>query len=129
VSKILIVDDDPDMVEAGRIVLEREGHTVESASNVDDGLAVLEEFRPELLVLDVMMEEPDDGLRFAREVRRRGYTLPILMLTGVNLAMGLHIDKDEEIVPVDEFQEKPVDPATLIRKVKQLLEGREGASC
>jgi DNA-binding response OmpR family regulator len=109
--------------------LEREGHTVESASNVDDGLAVLEEFRPELLVLDVMMEEPDDGLRFAREVRRRGYTLPILMLTGVNLAMGLHIDKDEEIVPVDEFQEKPVDPATLIRKVKQLLEGREGASC
>jgi DNA-binding response OmpR family regulator len=129
VSKILIVDDDPDMVEAGRIVLEREGHTVESASNVDDGLAVLEEFRPELLILDVMMEEPDDGLRFARQVRRRGHTLPILMLTGVNLAMGLHIDKDEEIVPVDEFQEKPVDPATLIRKVKQLLEGREGASC
>ncbi len=128
-SKILIVDDDPDMVEAGRIVLEREGHTVESASNVDDGLAVLEEFRPELLILDVMMEEPDDGLRFARQVRRRGHTLPILMLTGVNLAMGLHIDKDEEIVPVDEFQEKPVDPATLIRKVKQLLEGREGASC
>jgi DNA-binding response OmpR family regulator len=129
VSKILIVDDDPDMVEAGRIVLEREGHTVESASNVDDGLAVLEKFRPELLILDVMMEEPDDGLRFARQVRRRGHTLPILMLTGVNLAMGLHIDKDEEIVPVDEFQEKPVDPATLIRKVKQLLEGREGASC
>jgi DNA-binding response OmpR family regulator len=129
VSKILIVDDDPDMVEAGRIVLEREGHTVESASNVDDGLAVLEEFRPELLILDVMMEEPDDGLRFARQVRRRGHTLPILMLTGVNLAMGLHIDKDEEIVPVDEFQEKPVDPATLIRKVRQLLAGREGASC
>jgi DNA-binding response OmpR family regulator len=129
VSKILIVDDDPDMVEAGRIVLEKEGYTVKSASNVDEGLAALEEFRPELLILDVMMEEPDDGLRFARQVRRKGNTLPILMLTGVNLAMGLHIDKDEEIVPVDEFQEKPVDPETLIRKVKQLLEGREGASC
>jgi hypothetical protein len=48
------------------------------------------------------------------------------MLTSVNAAMGLHIDKDEEVVPVDEFQEKPVDPQTLIRKVEQLLCNRRG---
>ncbi len=127
--KILIVDDDPDMVEAGRIVLEREGHTVESASNIVDGLKVLEESDPDLLILDVMMEESDDGLLFARQVRRRGHKLPILMLTSVNRAMGLNIDKDEEIVPVDEFVEKPVDPAALVEKVRALLAGREGASC
>jgi len=128
VAKILIVDDDPDMVVAGRIVLEREGHAVESAANVDDGLEALEEFKPDLLILDVMMEEPDDGLRMARKVRRKGNTLPILMLTSVNLAMGLHIDKDEEMVPVDEFVEKPVDPAALVAKVAQLLESRSKAS-
>ena len=127
--KILIVDDDPDMVEAGRIVLEREGHTVESASNIVDGLKVLEESDPDLLILDVMMEESDDGLLFARQVRRRGHNLPILMLTSVNRAMGLNIDKDEEIVPVDEFVEKPVDPAALVEKVRALLAGQEGASC
>lgn len=127
-AKILIVDDDPDMVVAGRIVLEREGHAVESAANVDDGLEALEEFKPDLLILDVMMEEPDDGLRMARKVRRKGNTLPILMLTSVNLAMGLHIDKDEEMVPVDEFVEKPVDPAALVAKVAQLLESRSKAS-
>jgi DNA-binding response OmpR family regulator len=121
VSKILIVDDDPDMVEAGRIVLEREGYSVESAPNFESGLAKLDEFEPDLLILDVMMEEADDGLRFARRARREGKTLPIIMLTSVNRAMGIQIGKDEEMVPVDEFLEKPVDPNTLIMKVKTLL--------
>lgn len=127
-SKILIVDDDPDVVEAGRVVLERQGYEVAGASSYQSGLDAVEDFQPDLLILDVMMEEPDDGLRFARQVRRQGSTLPILMLTSVNVAMGLHLDKDEEFVPVDEFQEKPIDPVTLLQKVKQLLE-EKGAQC
>jgi len=121
VPKILIVDDDPDIVEACRLVLEREGYEVEGAPSRADGMKKIEEVKPDLLILDVMMEEPDDGLRMAREIRRAGYTLPIIMLTSVNAAMGLNIDKDEEMVPVDEFQPKPVDPQTLIAKVKKLL--------
>jgi DNA-binding response OmpR family regulator len=121
VPKILIVDDDPDIVEAGRLVLEREGYEVEGAPNRAAGMKSLEEIKPDLLILDVMMEEPDDGLRMAREIRKAGHTLPIIMLTSVNAAMGLNIDKDEEMVPVDEFQPKPVDPQTLIAKVKKLL--------
>jgi DNA-binding response OmpR family regulator len=128
VVKILIVDDDPDMVEASRIVLERDGYAVEHASNVDEGLQKLAEAKPDLLILDVMMEEPDDGLRFARQVRRLGNKLPILMLTSVNRALGIQIGRDDEMVPVDEFVEKPVDPATLSAKVKALLEARGAAS-
>jgi DNA-binding response OmpR family regulator len=128
VAKILIIDDDPDMIVAGRIVLEREGYSVESASSYEDGLLAFNETSPDLLVLDVMMEEPDDGLRLARQIRRQGGTLPIIMLTSVNRAMGLHIGKDEEIVPVDEFLEKPLDPLTLVERVKSLLEKRAGAS-
>ena len=119
--KILIVDDDPDIVEAGRLVLEREGYEVEEAPNRAAGMQKLEEVHPDLLILDVMMEEPDDGLRMAREIRKAGHTLPIIMLTSVNAAMGLNIDKDGEIVPVDEFQPKPVEPQTLVAKVKKLL--------
>lgn len=121
VPKILIVDDDPDIIEAGRLVLEREGYEVEGAPNRADGMKRLEEVKPDLLILDIMMEQPDDGLRMAREIRKAGHTLPIIMLTSVNAAMGLNIDKDEEMVPVDEFQPKPVDPQTLIAKVKKLL--------
>ena len=120
-AKILIVDDDPDMVEAGRYVLEKQGHDVTSASNIEAGLKALTDCAPDLLILDVMMEEADDGLVFARRVRRLGLGLPILMLTSVNRAMGLNIGKDEEMVPVDEFVEKPVDPAVLIAKVDGLL--------
>ena len=119
--KILIVDDDPDIVEAGKLVLEREGFEVVGAPNKREGLKMLEEGKPDLLILDVMMEEPDDGLRMARDIRKAGHTLPIIMLTSVNAAMGLNIDKDEEMVPVDEFQQKPVEPATLVAKVRKLL--------
>ena len=121
-SKILIVDDDPDIVDAGRLVLEREGYEVVGAPNRADGMKKLEEIKPDLLILDVMMEEPDDGLRMAREIRKTGNTVPIIMLTSVNAAMGLNIDKDGEIVPVDEFQPKPVEPQMLVAKVKKLLE-------
>jgi DNA-binding response OmpR family regulator len=121
VPKILIVDDDPDIVEAGKLVLEREGFEVVSAPNKREGLEMLEETSPDLLILDVMMEEPDDGLRMARDIRKAGHTLPIIMLTSVNAAMGLNIDKDEEMVPVEEFQSKPVEPATLVAKVQKLL--------
>jgi DNA-binding response OmpR family regulator len=127
VPRILIVDDDPDIVEAGKLVLEREGFEVEGASSRAEGLARIEQTKPDLLILDVMMEEPDDGLNMARELRKKGHTLPIIMLTSVNAAMGLNIDKDEEMVPVDEFQSKPVEPATLVAKVKDLLaKGAQG---
>ena len=90
VFKILIVDDDPDMVGGqpdrpgergvrGRECLQP-GRRVWSSSK---------RAKPDLLILDVMMEEPDDGLRFARKVRRlAGHNLPILMLTSVNQSHG-----------------------------------------
>lgn len=122
-AKILIVDDDPDIIEAGRLVLGREGHEVDGAPNRASGMQKLEELKPDLLILDVMMEEPDDGLRMARDIRRAGHTLPIIMLTSVNAALGLNIDRDDEMVPVDEFLSKPVEPQTLVAKVKGLLGG------
>jgi DNA-binding response OmpR family regulator len=122
VPKILIVDDDPDIVEACRLVLEREGYEVEGAPNRAEGMRMLDDSKPDLLILDVMMEEPDDGLRMARDIRKGGNAIPIIMLTSVNAAMGLNIDKDEEMVPVEEFQPKPVEPQTLIDKVKRLLD-------
>jgi DNA-binding response OmpR family regulator len=121
VSKILIVDDDPDIQEACRLVLEKDGFAVECASNRADGLRQVADFAPDLLILDVMMEEPDDGLVMARELRRKGFDRPIIMLTSVNAAMGLRIDRDDEMVPVEKFQPKPVEPATLIAQVKELL--------
>ena len=124
-AKILIVDDDPDIVEASTLFLQKEGHTVKAAYNRVDGLAAVLEFDPDLLILDVMMEQPDDGFAMAQELRRMGRSLPILMLTSVASASGLAFGKDTEMVPVDDFQAKPVEPAELVRKVAHLLKRRE----
>jgi DNA-binding response OmpR family regulator len=126
VAKILVVDDDPDILEACRLVLEKEGYAVCTAANRSEGMEMVASDTPDLIILDVMMEDPDDGFVMAQDLRRNGVTLPIMMLTSVAKATGMQFDKDSEMVPVDEFQAKPVDPATLIDKVAKLLANQEG---
>ena len=124
-AKILIVDDDPDIVEACSLFLRRAGHTVEGAGGRVEGMRAMAEFRPDLLILDVMMDQPDDGFVMAQDLRRQGLRVPILMLTSVASASGLAFGRDAEMVPVDDFQAKPVEPADLVRKVASLLKSRE----
>lgn len=120
-AKILIVDDDPDILEASQLFLAKEGHQIATASNRSEGMAKVESFQPDLLLLDVMMEQPDDGFIMAQDLRRQGKTFPILMLTSVSTASGLDFGRDKEMVPVDAFQSKPVEPAALVQKVAELL--------
>ena len=125
-AKILVIDDDPDITEACTLFLEREGFEVLSANSRSSGMASIEGASPDLVILDVMMEQPDDGMAMAQELRRNGFTKPILMLTSISMVSGLEYGRDNDVVPVDEFQEKPVDPATLVEKVKNLLAAQEG---
>jgi CheY-like chemotaxis protein len=125
-AKILIVDDDPDVVEAVNLLLQGKGYQTAAAYNRPEGMKKVKEFSPDLIILDVMMEQPDDGLTMAQDLRREGFAKPILMLTTVSKATGLHIGQDSEMVPVDDFQEKPIAPATLISKVAELLQKGKG---
>jgi len=120
-AKILIVDDDPDVVDVCRIVLEKEGHVVSSANNRADGMKAVKDVNPELLILDVIMEQHDDGLIMAQDLRKQGFKAPILMFTSIGKVTGMNYDKDDSLVPVDDFVEKPVSPATIIAKVNALL--------
>ena len=124
-AKILIVDDDPDIIEASRIFLEKQGHQVFFAYNRQDGMKQVEQNKPDLLIMDIIMEQPDDGMAMAQELRRGGFDAPILMLTSISKITGMDYDKDEEILPVDEFIEKPVEPSVLLAKVSELLGKRK----
>jgi DNA-binding response OmpR family regulator len=124
-AKVLIVDDDPDVVEAIEIILQQAGYVTASAGNADEGMAAIDRDRPDLLVLDVMMEQPDDGIRMAQELRRKGFKEPILMLTSIGKVTGMSFSRDDEMVPVDAFEEKPIEPAVLVNRVKELL-AKEG---
>lgn len=124
-AKIMIVDDDPDVVEGCRLVLEREGHEIGCAYSRGEGYEQIGIFKPDLLILDVVMEQPDDGLALARQLRKEGNALPILMLSSINKVTGFEYGKNDPMAPVDAFEEKPIQPGRLVEQVNLLLSGRE----
>ena len=118
---ILIVDDDPDMVESSKVVLESRGYETVSAGSREAGLVQAVEAKPDLILLDVMMEQPDDGIALAQDLRRKGIKIPIIMLTGINALTGFTYGEDDEALPVQAFLEKPVSPEMLLNQVANLL--------
>ena len=128
-ATILVVDDEPDLVELIQYALEAEGFTVLTAGDGVDGLALAEAERPDLLVVDIMMPRMD-GIALTAEVRERGALrlTPILMLTA-------RTDERDEIAGLeagaDDYLPKPVSPKRLVSRVKALLrrvEREDGAT-
>lgn len=117
---IAIIDDDPDILDASSLVLKSKGYDVITATNPNYGYKIVKEKKPDLIILDVMMDEPDDGFFLAQKFRKEKVTTPILMYTSVSKAIGLDFGKNE-MVPVDDFVEKPISPEELIEKVHNLL--------
>lgn len=120
-AKILIVDDDPDITFATELFLRKAQHETRTAANRSGGMQAVDEWNPDLIILDVMMEQPDDGIAMAQELRRQGCQTPILMLTSVGKVTGFTYDQDQELVPVEAFYEKPIEPEALLKKVNELL--------
>jgi DNA-binding response OmpR family regulator len=126
-KKILIIEDDIDLVEANRVVLEANGFRVKAAYSPGDGILQMKQDTPDLVILDVLFgrSRQSDGFQLARQFRmdREFAGIPILMMTSVNREYpGFSFSaNDGEYLPVDAFMDKPVLPDVLIRKVKELL--------
>ena len=134
-KKILIIDDDPDIVEAMRMPLEANAYNVVTASNGKEGLKRVKEEIPDLIILDVMMETDTEGFHVAYELKNEGpdseykdcRNIPILMITAISQQKGMNFspEKDDTFLPVDGFIEKPVQPRDLLEKVAELLASKE----
>lgn len=125
-EKILIIDDDPDIVEAMRVVLESRNYRVTSAKNGEEGLGKARADKPDLVILDVMMETSDKGFDVARQIKwdKGCKDIPIIMLTAIKERTGLDFKKeagDETWLPVDAYCDKPLKPDELISKVETLV--------
>jgi len=124
---ILIIDDDPDIIEAMKVVLENKGYEVRSAQDGAEGMERLKEARPDLIILDVMMRTSQEGFELSRELKHNAQykDIPILMLTAVKQKTGLDFKDtagDTSWLPVEEYLDKPVRPDVLLEKVAELLQ-------
>ena len=116
---VLIVDDDERVREYVRVNLEMEGYAVREAGSADEGLGVLEEVSPDLILLDVMMPQVDGWEMLRRVQERHGVgAIPVVMFSGkVNEKSA----QEATARGAQGFVGKPFDPQQLIDQAKQLL--------
>jgi len=119
---VLIVDDDDVLVKTVTAVLQSR-YTVRTAANGKEALKRVEEQRPDLIVLDVMMDYMSEGFDVARTLRTNPKTksIPIIMLTGVDQEYNYRMEVDESWVPCDRYLEKSISPQGLLAEVDALI--------
>jgi DNA-binding response OmpR family regulator len=122
-SKILVVDDDPDFVETTRMVLESAGYEVIAAADGDEGLRKVRDEHPDVVILDVIMKTVLDGLHMSQEMAdsAEGRNIPILMVTSIANSDYAALFPTDEYVHVNDFVTKPIAPQDLLTRVKALL--------
>jgi two-component system alkaline phosphatase synthesis response regulator PhoP len=124
-KKILIVDDDVDLVEATRLLLESKGYAVISGHGGADGMELARKEKPDLMLLDVMMKHDSEGFEVARQLKADPATakLPVIMVTGVRRSKRLpfQFEPDADWLPVKAILEKPVKPESLLKAIGAAL--------
>jgi CheY-like chemotaxis protein len=121
-KSVLVTDDDAVFVEVLTSILESR-YEVRTASNGTEALQSVREQRPDVIILDVMMDYMSEGFDVARQLRTDPATksIPIIMLTGVDQMYNYRMEVDESWVPCDLYFEKPIAPERLLGEVQALI--------
>ena len=122
--RILCIEDDPEMIDLIRLILGRRGFEVQGARGGRQGLEMLREQLPDLVLLDLMMPEMD-GWKVYQQMKadERTQSIPVIVVTAmaqdIDKVLGLHIAK------VDDYIGKPFTPQDLLNSVERVLESRK----
>jgi DNA-binding response OmpR family regulator len=123
-SKILLVDDDPDFVEATRTVLESVPYEVVVAHDGDEALDIVGEVQPDLVLLDIIMPTKD-GFLVCEKLKSDAdlWHIPVIMLTSLSqrISETAYSVQDGMMLEADDFIDKPVRPAELLARIARLL--------
>ena len=129
---ILIIEDDKDLVDTMRIVLESKSYQVRAAYNGKEGYAEIEKKIPDVIILDVMMSTDTEGFDMAYKLQRNPEykKIPILMLTSFPQKMAQEGPESFQHIlgedwPVTLFFEKPIDPEKLLSAIEEILVQKE----
>jgi CheY-like chemotaxis protein len=125
--KVLVVDDDVQLVDTVKTLLESVGYEVFYAYQSEKGMDLAREVRPDLILLDVMFAGPPgaDGVEVSRRLQEDEdlRDVPVIILSGVKrvLDMPVKLSPDESFMPVEAFLEKPFKPAQLLAAIEEVL--------
>jgi len=119
---ILCVDDDTDLLDLLRMQLEKNGYMVESAFSGEEGLAKFKQLKPDLIIVDLMMEELAAGMSPVDELKLAGNEVPVLLLGSMGDKLNLSTGSRE--LGSDAVFQKPVNAEALLRTIKAKLANR-----
>jgi len=122
-QKVLMIDDDPEFIEAISNLLDAKGYDVYTASDGKEGVAKARAENPDMILLDVMMTTKNEGFNVARELHgdQTLKDIPIIIMTGIRREMNLPFgfEPDETWLPVKKVLEKPVKPEVLLAAISE----------
>jgi DNA-binding response OmpR family regulator len=116
---ILCVDDDEDILDSTKLVLEANGFLVETARSAEEGLRTFRSAEPDLIIVDLMMEEVDAGTGLVKSLKLAGNTAPVYMLSSVGDQLSMSADYTS--LGLNGVFQKPIDSETLIRTIRSKL--------
>jgi DNA-binding response OmpR family regulator len=117
---VLCADDDHDILQTLKLLLEKGGYTMVGASTAKEALEKSKEVRPDLLIVDLMMEEIDSGTNLVSKLRAQGIRVPIYMLSAVGDSLDQTFDSSS--LGLDGVFQKPIDPKQLLSTLKARLQ-------
>ncbi len=124
-KRILLVDDDVDYLAGMQVQLESLGFEITTAENIAEGMEAISSNPPDLAIVDLMIEEQDDGFCLCYAIKKRDPSIPVIMITAVLSETGFDFDAatDEERrwIKADAFLTKPVRIEQLQREIKRLM--------
>ena len=124
-AKILIVDDDPDFVEATRTILESKAYEVEPAHNKNEAMEKISQLKPDLILLDIMMERLVDGFTICYKLKHDPELkhIPVLAISAITERTGFKFSPitDGEYFEAEDYVEKPIKADDLLQRVEKLL--------
>jgi DNA-binding response OmpR family regulator len=118
---VLCVDDDPDMLSALAMVLERSGYLVRTAASGEEGFREFREAAPDLVIVDLMMEQVDSGTRLLARLKEAGNRAPVYVLSSIGDALQQTVST-ADLGLAGVFQ-KPIDPRSLVTTLQMRLKG------
>ncbi len=123
---VLLVDDDQDFIEQMRCMLEAAGHRVSTAPGRARAEEMLEQLKPDLAVIDLMMDRNDDGFVLAYMIKKKYPDVPVIMVTAVTSETGIDFSSAQDTggwMKADALLQKPVRFEQLEAQIKRLCHG------